>query len=128
MSGWQFFFAITALFVSLGSLIMGLARTRPKEAVSALSEWAEFFGIRRIPGWLRDEHADSVAQIWAKKVIATSLLAAVLGGVVWYSTRPPQTIPKPIPFADEEVQGAANDPTPPNGLIDRRYLLILSKY
>jgi hypothetical protein len=41
-----------------------------------------------------------------------------LGGVVWDSTRPPQIIPKPIPFADEEVQGElkpANDPTPPNG-------------
>jgi hypothetical protein len=97
---------------------MGLARTRPKDAVSALSEWAEFFGIRRIPEWLRDTHADSVAQHWAKIVIAISLLAALLGGVVWYSTRPPQTIPKPIPFADEEVQGElkpANDPTPPNG-------------
>jgi hypothetical protein len=64
---------------------------------SALSEWAEFFGIRRIPEWLRDEHADSVAQIWAKKVIATSLLAAVVGAVIWYSTRPPQIIRNPIP-------------------------------
>jgi hypothetical protein len=98
---------------------MGLARTRPKDAVSALSEWVEFFGIRRIPKWLRDEHADSVAQNWAKKVIVVSLLAAVLGGVGWYWTRPtPRTIPKPTPFADEEVQGElkpANDPTPPNG-------------
>jgi hypothetical protein len=97
---------------------MAFTRTRPKDAVSALSEWAEFFGIRRIPEWLRDKQADSVAQKWAKIVILASLLAAVLGGVVWYSTRPPQTIPKPIPFADEEVQGElkpANDPTPPNG-------------
>ena len=97
---------------------MGLAPTRPKDAVSALSEWAEFFGIRRIPEWSRDEHADSVAQTWAKIVTSTSLLAAVLGGVVWYSTRPSQAIPKSIPFADEEVQGElkpANDPTSSNG-------------
>jgi hypothetical protein len=119
MSWWQFFFAITAFFVSLGGLIMGLARTKPKEAISALSEWAAFFGFRRIPAWLSDKHADTVAERLARKVIATSLLMAVLGGVGWYWTRPtPRTIPKPIPFADEEVQGElkpANDPTPPNG-------------
>jgi len=45
MSQGQIFFAFVGLLIAVGSLVMAHARTRPKDAASALSEWAEFYHI-----------------------------------------------------------------------------------
>jgi hypothetical protein len=84
VSGWQFFFAIVAVAFAMGNLVMAHARTRPKEAVSALSEWAEFYGVHKIPAWLRNERADAVARNWSRRVVIASILAGAFGGAVWY--------------------------------------------
>jgi hypothetical protein len=37
---------------------MTLARTPPTDAISNLSKWAEWIGIRKIPDWLRSRSID----------------------------------------------------------------------
>ena len=91
---------------------MALARTRPHEAASALSEWLQLFGIPA-PNWLRNPTADARAQLWAGRVILVSLMGGILSGAVWVFA----PTDKLIPTSDETVYGElrpANDPTPSN--------------
>jgi hypothetical protein len=84
---------------------MAHARTRPREAVSALSEWAEFYGFHRIPGWLRNEQADAVAQRWARRIVVLSLFIGLVG-IAFYLRTPQQ--PVEIPSSSRETP----NPTP----------------
>jgi hypothetical protein len=72
MGGWQAFFWITGALLALASLVMALARTPPTDAISNLSKWAEWLGIRDIPSWLRDRRADR----WAGDI---AILVVILG-------------------------------------------------
>jgi len=58
MSGWQAFFWVLGPLLAIASLVMALARTPPKDAISNLPKWAEWAGLHRIPAWLRDRTAD----------------------------------------------------------------------
>ncbi len=111
MSGMQIFLTSLGLLFAAGGLVMAHARTRPKDAVSALSEWAEFYSLRSIPAWLRNKDADIVAQKWARRVIVISLLAGIIGFGVWYWSAPESiaTVPAAAPSqARSESQPPSN--------------------
>jgi hypothetical protein len=112
MSGPQIFFAIFSIAIALAGLVMALARTRPKDAGSGLSEWLALIGIRA-PEWLRTPNTDAAAQNWSARVLLISILGVILSGAVWVFA----PTEKSIPISDEPAYGAliaAADPTPPN--------------
>ena len=113
MSAGQIFFAIFGTCFACASFVMALARTRPKDAGSSLAEWLALIGISA-PNWLRNPSADMTAQVWAGRIVAVSILGAILSGAVWAFA----PFDKTIPVAGEAVYGElrpANDATPPNG-------------
>jgi hypothetical protein len=108
--GSQFFFWILAAVLAFGSLVMNLARTPPEIAISNLSLWVEWCGIRRIPPWLRDRHADDVAFRWPRIATITSIILMVLGAyLAWapHTQAPPNTTAAP-----DRPTAVAPPPTP----------------
>jgi hypothetical protein len=79
------FFAVIGILFGVAQLVMAHARTRPKDAVSSLSEWAEFYRLPKIPAWLRNKNADVVAQKWGRVVSLLSISGMIASGIVWWS-------------------------------------------
>jgi hypothetical protein len=106
MSGWQIFFAIVGLSVTLAGLIMALARTPPNDAISNLSEWVQWAGLHHIPIWLRDRTADDIAFRWARISFFALLLIGLGGGYhFWMDNQQPTAIeaPSPLPSGRERL-------------------------
>jgi hypothetical protein len=72
MSSGQIFFAVISI---LAAVIMGLARTPPIDAISNLSKWLEWAGVRRLPHRFRNPNADR----WATLIAIVVLLVGIGG-------------------------------------------------
>ena len=112
MAAPQIFLTVFGIAIGLAGLVMALARTRPKDAGSALSEWLALVGVPA-PEWLKNPNTDATAKNWAGLILLISILGAIISGAIWVFS----PLEKSIPVSDEEVHGElkpANDPTPPN--------------
>jgi hypothetical protein len=81
MSSEQIVFTCLGLLIGVGGLMMAHARTRPKEAVSALSEWAGFYRTRN------------------RGVIVIVLLLAAMASIVYLSVQQRAKAPLDLAFA-----------------------------
>jgi hypothetical protein len=81
MSSEQIVFTCLGLLIGVGGLMMAHARTRPKEAVSALSEWAGFYRTRN------------------RGVVIIVLVLAAMASIVYLSIQQRAKAPLDLAFA-----------------------------
>jgi hypothetical protein len=85
MSTAAILFAVIGILFAVVQVVMAHARTRPRDAVSSLSEWAEFYRLPKIPTWLRNENADVFALKWGRIVTLLAIPGMIISGAIWWS-------------------------------------------
>jgi hypothetical protein len=92
MGDWQLFFWIVGALIAFAGLIMAFARTPPNDAISNLSQWAQWAALYRLSGWLRYRRINQLADRWAKRAMIVLAFVASVGIIVYFSSKSRSTI------------------------------------
>jgi hypothetical protein len=98
------FLAIWGAIIASVALVMAFARNGPDEVRSKLSEWADFFRLKKAAKWLKDHTIDDRVARYGKWVMMLLLFGGGLGfGYLLAPTpaQPPARIPVSTPIVDK---------------------------
>jgi len=94
-------FAIWGALLGTLGLVMAFARTSPDEARSKLSEWADFFGLKRAARWLGAHAIDRRVSRYGKWLVFILLF---VGGMILQSWLKVPLVSGVVPLGQESKE------------------------